>query len=218
MLHMNIKSFFKLYKNKFFAISFAALALIAFLSYYGIELARSGVSYFTNQPLNIWNLVVVFIAYMVILVCNITNDSSAYNGILMFVFMIVAGQIFSSFDYIQAYIINMSSLNPIVITLTTFFMSLIIGEIVVGIFLYINAKRYRFGLSNDFGKLRLYGMLFAAFLTSANAFSIATTCVAVFGSATVFDLGYFFILILLPLSEIFMSISVCFTLERLRRL
>ena len=46
---MEFRRFFKLYKNKILAISFASLALIAFFTYYIIVLVQSVISFFTQN-------------------------------------------------------------------------------------------------------------------------------------------------------------------------
>lgn len=215
---MGFRRFFKLYKNKILAIGFASLALIAFFAYYIMEVVRFGFSFFTQDAFTIWNMVVVFIAYAMIFFCNITNDSSAYQGILMFVFMVVAGQILSSIDTVIDCIRNISGESPEVIVVTVLHILFMLGQIFVGVCLYLNSRRYMRGLSDDFKKLRLYGILFTVMLALSHGAIITLVTLLMFGYATVFDWVSFLSLFLLPISEVLMSVSVNFTLERLRRL
>lgn len=215
---MGFRRFFKLYKNKILAIGFASLALIAFFTYYIMEVARFGFGFFTQDAFTIWNMVVVFIAYAMIFFCNITNDSSAYQGILMFVFMVVAGQILSSIDTVIDCIRNISGESPEVIVVTVLHILFMLGQIFVGVCLYLNSRRYMRGLSDDFKKLRLYGILFTVMLALSHGAIITLVALLMFGYATVFDWVSFLSLFLLPISEVLMSVSVNFTLERLRRL
>ena len=62
---MEFRRFFKLYKNKILAISFASLALIAFFTYYIMGLVQSGIAFFTQNEFSIWNMIVVFVAYAI---------------------------------------------------------------------------------------------------------------------------------------------------------
>lgn len=215
---MEFRRFFKLYKNKILAISFASLALIAFFTYYIMGLVQSGISFFTQNEFSIWNMIVVFVAYATIFFCNITNDSYAYQGILMFVFLIVADQILSCFVRVVACIANIMTMNPVVIAFTFLQVAFIAGQIYVGVCFYLNSRRYMRGLTDNFKKLRIYGILFTSMLTLSHAFSIAVLSIDIFGYATVFDWMVFLSLFLLPGSEVLMSLSVNFTLERLRRI
>ena len=58
-------------------------------------------------------------------------------------------------------------------------------------------------LTDNFKKLRIYGILFTSMLTLSHAFSIAVLSIDIFGYATVFDWMVFLSLFLLPGSEVF---------------
>ncbi len=214
---MNFPQYFRLHKNKIFAVGFAALSLALFFAYYGVELGFNGLAFFTSDPFAIWNCIIVLIAYFTIFYCNVTNDAAAYRGIIMFLFMIVFSQILNLFPSLAILFFNFATLDPAIIAFTILEAAFLIGQVVVGVFLYIRVQGYRMMRYSDFRKIRLLAILFTVALALSLSFSIATLAFGVTFSTPLDAFLFYFILFALPLSELLMSASVIFTLERLRR-
>lgn len=209
-LNMNYKVYFKNHKNKIFAVGFSALANIIFFAYalYVLIGARGSLSFSS-----VWNYLLYAVSYLIILIANIRNDNFAYQGILMFVF-------FMAFDQVYTLIINsvnvinaFSSGNVIYICLFLLFFLFLLAEAVTGIILYININRYMRGSIDDFKKVRIPGILYSCFLVAGLAFHISLSLILP-PYGTLVALFMFII----PISEMIMSIAICFTLERLRRI
>ena len=214
---MSFTRYFKLHRNKILAVGFSALALAFFFVYYGFEVGFNGFSFFTKNPFEFWNFLVVLIAYFTIFYCNITNDNAAYRGIAMFVFMIVCSQLL---EFLPQFILSVQSIltmNPWVIVFSFFQLAFLIAQIVVGVLLYRYSRAYRIMIFDDFKKIRLYSILFASFLGANVVFWIVIEALSV-SSLEPLTAAYFYTtLFALPLSDVLMAVSVIFTFERLRR-
>ena len=214
---MRFSEYFRLHKNKIFAVGFAALSLAIFFAYYGVELGFNGLAFFTSNPFEIWNCIIVLIAYFTIFYCNVTNDAAAYRGIIMFLFLIVFSQILNLFPNLMILFLNFATLDPAIIAFTILEAVFLIGQVVVGVFLYLRVQGYRMMRYHDFRKIRLLSILFSAALILSLGFSIGVLAYGVTFSTPLDAFLFYFLLFALPVSEALMSVSVIFTLERLRR-
>ena len=146
-----------------------------------------------------------------------TNDAAAYRGIIMFLFMIVFSQILNLFPNLMILFSNFATLDPAIIAFTILEAVFLIGQVVVGVFLYLRVQGYRMMRYHDFRKIRLLSILFSAALILSLGFSIGVLAYGVTFSTPLDAFLFYFLLFALPVSEALMSVSVIFTLERLRR-
>ena len=210
---MNLFRNFKYKKNKIFAVGFSSLALVLFFVYYGIQVGMYGFAFFTSDPFEIWNFAIVLIAYFTVFYYNLMNDNRAFRGITMFLFMIVASQVINFAFSFPVSIVNLFSAHPLVIVFTLLNIAFLVGQIVVGVLLYVNASRFARGGFVDQRKIRKYAILFAVAL-GLTAFS-QMVLLGFSGFQSIEYAIAYVSLFAFPLSEVMMAVAVVFTLERL---
>ncbi|MBP5217112.1 MAG: hypothetical protein J6038_04680 [Bacilli bacterium] len=192
-------------RNKILAVGFASLAMAAFLGYYLLMEFAAGWMFFRSSPIELWSFAIILITYGLLLICNIRNDSFAYQGILMFVFYTAFG---AFMDLLQGSISAFMGGQYAVLSFTLFF-GFLAAELVLGVMLYLYSLRYMRGYSVPWRRIRLLAILFAALLTTY--WLIYPIYAFLLGEWSLMD---FFAL---PLSEAFIGWCIVFTLERLRR-
>ncbi len=192
-------------KNKILAVGLASLAMAAFLGYYlYLELAYSW-AFFRSDPWQIWSFAIILFTYGLLLICNIRNDSFAYQGILMFVFYTAFG---AFLDLISGGIQALMGGSYAALSFVLFF-SFLAGELVVGVLLYFFTARYMRGYSVPWRRIRILAIVFASILTLY--WSLYPVMCFLLGEPML--IAFFS----LPLSEAFIGWCIVFTLERLRR-
>lgn len=207
---MNYRVYFKNHRNKIFAVGFSAIANIIFFSYaiYNLVIGAGNIDFSS-----IWNYLLYAISYLIILIANIRNDNFAYQGILMFVFFMAFDQVYSIFVNSPNFLNAFASGDTIYILLFSFFLIFLIAEAATGVILYININRYMRGTLDNFKKVRIPGILYACFLAVGLAFYLSLFLILPPYGSLVVLLSF-----IIPISEMIMSIAICFTLERLRRI
>mgnify|MGYP006896540397 FL=1 len=199
-------------KNKILAVSFLSLACVFFFGYYAYAEIRTSFTFFRSSD---WIAILYFVLdavmYLILLVANIRNDDFAYTGIALFVSM-------ETFSYLQklfygqmSFVNVLYSGSPLLIILGTFYILFLAAEAGVGIALYVLVVRYQRGFPY-FKPIRILGILFAC--------SIALASLSYFGLflGSGIDAGAIFSLLATPMAEVFASVGIVFTLERLRRI
>ena len=204
---MRWKYVWKHRKNKILACTLSGLALAIFLAVQIVFILLEGANYFSF--LNIWNLVITLAVYSIIFIGNLRNDPFAYNGILMFIFMVV-------FDAVRSFTYDVvDSFQSANIQIGLFFIVMAVFEAamaVVGVLLYIRSRRYMSGLIGSWKKIRILSILFFAFLTLGVAFELAfLLLLGIYGP------NYALLVSAGPVSEILIAGAIVFTMERLRR-
>lgn len=200
-------------RNKILAVGFASLGMLCLLGYYLTCEITSGWAYFRNNPLDIWNFAIALFAYGVILVCNLRNDSMAYQGITLFVFYTAFS---AALNFIQGAITSViySAMGQTTgIIIDVFYGLLWAATAVIGIMLYIYIYKYMAGRYVSWMKIRVFSILYACLLGVWAALMIWIDCLYI----GYVDFAVLVILTALPLSEFFIGVSIVFTLERLRR-
>ncbi len=194
-------------KNKVLATAFSSAALLLLSLHYLIMEVSSGFAFFRREPLELWNFVLYLVVYINLLVTNIRNDDRAYTWILMFVFFITFDIIFDTIQALFGGILILMTPSGLIYLAQ---LAIMVAESIFGVLLYINIRRYMMGFEREFKKIRTYGIIW--FVSMFVLSIIPIVLVAVESS------GLSFLLFLIPLSEIALSASVLFTMERLRRL
>ncbi len=196
--------FLKEKHNKILAVGLACLAMAAFLGYYLTAEILSEWTFFRSEPLQIWNFIITLLVYGLLLICNIRNDSFAYQGILMFVFYTAFDAFLSLLQgAANAIIVGMESLSWVL------FFAFLVAKLVIGAFLYIYVSRYMRGFSVPWKRIRIFGIVYAAILT----LDWGLYCGLLFG----FGVISLFLFLTLSFSEALIGWCIVFTLERLRR-
>ena len=212
--------FFKEHRNKILATGFASLGVLVYLLHYLMVEIMSNWNYFRGMRtpdmiLAIFSFAFCLFVYMTILVCNIRNEGAAYQGILMFVFYITFGIVFDFFTgaIFATYNVIATGSTGLILSYSSLLFS--VGQVVVGILLYIYTTRYMQGVSVEWKKIRLLAILFSVFVTLGWLYYLAITisAAALAGSSEMLWLPFTAI----AFSEVMISVSIIFTLERLRR-
>lgn len=206
---MNWRLYLKHRKNKILAVSLSTIAFLMLASSFALEVSLVGAS-FTS----LWNYLLYFLSYGMILFYNIRNDNNAYRGITLFVFFMAFDQIWSVFmgGIDLAVLFNMA--NPLSIVINVFYLALVLTGGVIGFMLYAKIARYMVDPLASFRKVRIFAIVYAAILLVL--FGLSLWSIFFFLG----DVGSLALasLILLPLSEVIMAVAIIFTLERLRRI
>ena len=211
----NLKMYLKHRRNKILAVGLSGIAVAMLIASFIIEMSAGGWSFDFSL---LWNYILTFIAYAIILFCNIRNDNYAYRGILLFVFFMAFDQLMEVFYGGAALGLMFNVENPISIVLSVFYLLFVLSEAVVGFMLYYNITKYMMNPIASFKKVRLLAIVYSALLFIAISFSIAIFSVILLPSYTPAQVGLAVTLLLLsPISEVVMSVAIIFTLERLRR-
>lgn len=211
---MRFVDWFHHYRNKIFAVGFSGLGLSLFLAYYITTWAVFGFDDFLSFGLSFWNFCVVLIAFTIIFICNLNNDATVYVGILMFIFTMVFSQILALWTPTVNLVLSAVSFSPLAIAFYSLEIALLGAVIVFGVLLYIDIARYRMGRWLPFKRMRLFAILFAIALALTLGFEFAFFFVSGASSAE----GWWLLFLeLVAIAKVLISISVIFTLERLRR-
>ena len=206
---MNWRLYLKHRKNKILAVSLSSIAFLMLAASFALEVSLVGAS-FTS----LWNYLLYFLSYGMILFYNIRNDNNAYRGITLFVFFMAFNQIWSVFMGGIDLAILFDMANPLSIVINVFYLALVLAGGVIGFFLYAKIARYMVDPLASFRKVRIFAIVYAAILLVL--FGISLWSVFFFlGDVDSLSLAS---LILLPLSEVIMAAAIIFTLERLRRI
>ncbi|MCQ2742730.1 MAG: hypothetical protein MJ239_05470 [Bacilli bacterium] len=207
------KNTLKFKKNKILAVSFSFFGLALLLTSVIIYVARTGFASFFSDYSNVFNFALLFIVYGILFGCNVKNDNFAYQGILMFAFIMA----FDAFVFIirnaNFYAQFFSAkipldLIPYIIYFFNFF-----ALTAFGVILYVVTIKYMRGRIENFGRVRLFGILFAV--------SVLVGCVLYVFSLYHSVSPAFYVLMPYIFEEFSMTaiaISIVFTLERLRRI
>lgn len=206
---MNWRLYLKHRKNKILAVSLSTIAFLMLASSFALEVSLVGAS-FTS----LWNYLLYFLSYGMILFYNIRNDNNAYRGITLFVFFMAFNQIWSVFMGGIDLAILFDMANPLSIVINVFHLALVLAGGVIGFMLYAKIARYMVDPLASFRKVRIFAIVYAAILLVL--FGLSLWSIFFFLG----DVGSLALasLILLPLSEVIMAVAIIFTLERLRRI
>ncbi len=199
----------KRYRNKILAITFVLAGLGFFLAdiIYTIMLG------YAPNVLTIisWVFEGGVLAYL--LYTNVRNDSNAYQAVGMWIFLFFLSEIrtviYSPYSVISIFSSG-ANLPPITTALVVVQPVLAVGTLALGIYLYVLVRKYMFGLTSRFERVRLIAILYTLVSFASYASQIALLYSA--------GLSLSFPDFLPGLCKFCSDISVIFTLERLRRI
>ena len=209
----SLKRFFRRWGNKFFALLFIGLGLAAYLGFYfGAEIL-SGWTYFRSDPMTLWSFAITLVCYGFLLFTNIRNDNRAYQGIFIYVSLLILDSIFNLIDMFRFNYIRLAE-DPLQITFFIIYATSFLALIIVGIFFYVRLMGYMTGRNGDFTKLWIIAWVFLGVV--ALELTIYTVLLGIAGSLSN-PMGAL-LRLALPVSELLIGFGVIFTLRRLRRL
>lgn len=206
---MNFFRSIKRYHNKILALFFTAVALGLFISEIITSIAFGSVI----DILTIISWVFVGGVLCYLLFTNVRNDPNAYQAIVMWIFLFFLSEI-RQVIYSPASIVTLfrssGELPPLTVTFAILQPIIAIATLGLGIYLYILVRRYMYGLSSDFKRVRLIAILYALVSFLSYSLSIAT----LYSYGLIPDIAIY----LPSLYKVSADIAVIFTLERLRRI
>ena len=205
-------AFWRLHRNKIFAVSFAALAVATFVAQYILTGVFYGWNNVFTGPLPIINASITLGIFLMILVTNIRNDDRAYNGILMFVFLIAWRLVWSFLPQGLSLGSLIGSSRPEYVATAVLDLLLGLGAAGLGVTLYVFVFRYRMG-RGDFNLVRLFAVLFALALALLAGADLALYLLSI----STISAPYAALCVCAVLPDALMGVAVAFTLERLRR-
>lgn len=199
--------------KKYLAIATSAIALVLMLTNFGFELAYEVV----NSPsdvvtivLSLWNLVVYLIAYFLILLGNIQGSYNAYNGMLAYIFMFIFDAARALFFSSGIGVSTWASGSVLLIFIGVLYFLFTVLALTSGIMTYIRTRQYIVSHYTSYRGVRNWCL----------AFMICSLLMNVSGPVLEAIEGvfpwYYPPLYLLPISEAFISVSIYFTVLRLK--
>jgi hypothetical protein len=198
--------------KKYVAIATAVIATALMVSSFAISLVSQIKGGSASSGLSLssfWNFAVFSVVYLTILIGNIQGSYSAYNGVLGYIFMFTFNAIlqtfFSSVDGINVWFTG----SPGMIVFFLFYFSLIAGSAVTGVMTYIRIRQFLSGRYSSYKGMRNWCLFFMIASIIVSGFS---PLLLFLESRSVDVLIY----VLLPLSEVFISVSIYFTVLRLK--
>ncbi|MCR5079115.1 MAG: hypothetical protein K6B65_04295 [Bacilli bacterium] len=199
----------KRYRNKILAITFVLAGLGFFLA----DIVCSIIYGFTPDILTIISWVIEGGVLSYLLFTNVRNDSNAYQAVGMWIFLFFLSEIrtviYSPYSVISLFS-SKASLTPLATTLVVFQPVLAIGTLGLGVYLYILVRKYMFGLTSRFARVRLIAILYTVVSFASYAAQI--------GLLSAMGLSLSIVDFFPGLCKLCSDISVIFTLERLRRI
>jgi hypothetical protein len=210
MNYQRFKNQWKYHYKKYFALTFTILALCCLIgsgayTVYMTNGNSGGASiYFT-----IWDFALFAIAYMLILIGNLEGTTLAYQGMLMYVFMTLlsAGLAFLENGFLNVNLFK--SGDALTIVLFVLVMSCYALVTVSGIMSYLRTVQYLRNSYSNYSGLRNWCLLFA--IGNALLYGLEPFLLVVSGANI-----SAFLLVLEPLSEVFIGIAIFFTITRLK--
>lgn len=198
--------------KKYVAIATAVIATALMISSFAISLGSQIKGGFSSDGLSLssfWNFAVFSVIYLTILIGNIQGSYSAYNGVLGYIFMFTFNAVitafFSSVDGVSVWFTGSLGL----IAFFLFYFSFIVGSAVTGVMTYLRIRQYLSGRYSSYQGLRNWCLFFMIASIIVSGFSP----LLLFLESRSLDV---LIYVLLPLSEVFISVSIYFTVLRLK--
>lgn len=199
--------------KKYIAVVCAIIAILLMLTNFGMELAYIVVNNSTNLVtlvLTLWNLVVYLIAYFLILIGNLQGSYNAYNGMLCYIFMFIFDAAQLLFFSSETGIASWFSGSAIVMVMALLYFLFAVAALTTGIMTYIRTREYITSRYASYEGLRNWCLAFVICSILMNA-----TGPVFEGFAGLWSWSTA-MLYLLPISEVFISVSIYFTVLRLK--
>jgi hypothetical protein len=215
---MNLQRFknsWKYHYKKYLALFFTITALVLLIGsgaydvYLSYGQSADGVNSVVSDFLSIYDFALFAIAYMLILIGNLQGTTLAYQGMLMYVFMTLFSAGYAFLDNGFLNIAVLASGEAGVIVLYFFILLFYAAIIATGVMTYIRTTQYLRNTYANYVGLRTWCLLFVIFNALLYGFEPAYL-VLTRKSVSIL------LLVLEPLSQVFISLAIFFTVSRLK--
>jgi hypothetical protein len=199
--------------KKYIAVATSTIAILLMLTNFGMELAYLVVNNsgnMLNLVLSLWNLAVYLVAYFLILIGNIQGSYNAYNGMLCYIFMFIFDAARLLFFSSESGIASWFSGSALVMAIALIYFLFAVAALTSGIMTYIRTREYITSRYASYTGLRNWCLAFMICSILMNAAGpIFEGLLGVWNWSAA-------LLYLLPISEVFISVSIYFTVLRLK--
>jgi hypothetical protein len=208
-----LKNEWKYHYKKIIALTCTILALVCLIGSGAYSLYLSYLSRQSGSTislyLSIYDFALFAIAYMLILIGNLQGTTLAYQGMLMYVFITLFSAVLAFFEngFLNFDIFWSGNLLAIILFLLVLAFDVLI--IVTGIMTYVRTAQYLRNSYTNYIGLKVWCLLFAIFNTLL--YGAEPTLLAINGSGI-----STLLLVLEPLSQVFIGWAIFFTITRLK--
>lgn len=191
------------------ALIFIVLATGMYLAYYITNCVKSGISYAGN-PNNVVDVLLYALVCGFLLVFNFKDDSRAYNGLSLYIFMTIIDALFLAIAQgIFAFIGGMQASSP-GFWISLLWLVILVATVVAGIYVYSLSRRYIRGYYRNWDAVRNWALLFTILVVVYQGLSVALFCLDFVSFSAAF------VLILPSLANLCIAICCFFTLLRFK--
>jgi hypothetical protein len=208
-----LKNEWKYHYKKIIALTCTILALVCLIGSGAYSLYLSYLSRQSGSTislyLSIYDFALFAIAYMLILIGNLQGTTLAYQGMLMYVFITLFSAVLAFFEngFLNFDIFWSGNLLAIILFLLVLAFDVLI--IVTGIMTYVRTAQYLRNSYTNYIGLKVWCLLFAIFNTLLYGAEPTLLAINDSGISTL-------LLVLEPLSQVFIGWAIFFTITRLK--
>lgn len=213
MNSQHFKNLWKYHYKKYLALGCTIIALCCLIASGAITIyltsPGSGIAGTVNVYLSIYDFALFAIAYMLILIGNLQGTTLAYQGVLMYVFMTLFSAVLAFFNngFLNFDIFLSGNVIAIILLLLVFaFYALIIAA---GTMTYIRTAQYLRNTYANYTGLKIWCLLFAIFNTLLYGVEPILLALEGYGISVL-------LLVLEPISQVFIGWAIFFTITRLK--
>jgi hypothetical protein len=210
------KTRFQYNYKKWIAITLSSLAVALELAagiIYFIYIVKNHVTPGLSFPINAYNIAFLLVAYFTILIGNVNSNNSAYTGVLIYVFSCAFSAGLQVFETGITSFASFFTGSPLVIGLTMVWFILAVLSLIPGVFTYVRLNQYLRSSSVSYEKVRNWALIFVILQSLTAGFAPVMLLLGGYAASSVIDLS---VVILSPLSEVFICWAIYFTVLRLR--
>lgn len=197
--------------KKYIAILFASLAWACLIGSMIMEIVTAYAGEGTFVDFNwVWNLIFSAIVYGTILVGNLQGTSTAFYGILLFVFSTVINAVISLFLGGTNVLLSLLGGDPLGAAFAVLSLLFVAASIVTGIFVYIRCRGFLNNTYASYAGLRNWTIAFCL-LSAASALTLPALTTFLVGWDWSVVTSYF-----AELGDVFIAVAIFFTVSRLK--
>lgn len=197
--------------KKYVAVLFASLAWACLIGSMIMEIVTAYAGEGTFVDFNwVWNLIFSAIVYGTILVGNLQGTSTAFYGILLFVFSTVINAVINLFLGGTNVLLSLLGGDPLGAAFAVLSLLFVAASIVTGIFVYIRCRGFLNNTYASYAGLRNWTIAFCL-LSAASALTLPALTTFLVGWDWSVVTSYF-----AELGDVFIAVAIFFTVSRLK--
>lgn len=212
-----MKNRFRYHYKKELAVFFSSIGLALLVANFIVDFVNEYQSrnISANFLLNVWNFLIFAVAYYYIFIGNLQDDNRAYRGLMIYIFAVTWGFVFS-------YLLNMNNFsvflsgNAAIILLFSFMMLFLALCIISGVMTYVRTRQYLTSRYAKYEGVRWWCLAFVICNILVNGLSPAILIIEAIQEGSGSGVLSVLSICLEPISQIFISLSIFFTVTRLR--